>query len=73
MSVRHRPSVVQLARFFLVFLVTVVESSASHRPGLKTAKYTSFFDVLLQCERGQRYCIFVKYEIYHQSISKHNV
>lgn len=65
----------QLAGFG--FLVTVVESFASHHPGFSrgfnNCKYASFFDVLLQCERGQRYCIFVKYEIYHQSISKHNV
>lgn len=31
-----------------------------------------FLDVLLQCEQKQR-LHFVKYEIYHQSISKHNV
>lgn len=40
--------------------------------GFETEKQT-FLNVLLQCERGQRHCIFVKYEIYHQSISKHNV
>lgn len=58
------------------FLVTVVESLLLTTwflaEVLKTAKYT-FFDVLLQCERGQRNCVFVKYKIYHQSISKHNV
>lgn len=73
-SVQHElpppwPLFKQLAK---IFFCHSCRKFASHHPGFKNCK-VSFFDVLLQCERGQRYCIFVKYEIYHQSISKHNV
>lgn len=38
----------------------------------KNSKILYSYSVLLQCE-VQKYCIFVKYKIYHWRISKHNV